>query len=41
MDQKKQEKRKFPKREELPCNHQADMDGRSDYGRDGETTHKG
>lgn len=30
----------FPKREKLPYSHQPDLDGRTDYGRDGETTHK-
>lgn len=32
-------KRPFPKREEQPYNHQPDLDGRTDYGRDQETTH--
>lgn len=41
MDKLKTNKRDFPKREEMPCTHQPDMDGRTDYGRDGETTHKG
>ena len=40
MDQPKPSKKPFPKREELPYGHQADQDGRSDYGRDGETTSK-
>jgi len=38
MDQPKPSKKPFPKREELPYGHQPDQDGRSDYGRDGETT---
>ena len=41
MDQSKPNKKTFPKREELPYSHQPDQDGRSDYGRDEETTHKG
>ncbi|ODA39667.1 hypothetical protein [Desulfosporosinus sp. BG] len=41
MDQPKPNKRPFPKREELPNSHQPDLDGRTDYGRDEETTHKG
>ena len=41
MDEPKPSKRPFPKREELPYSHQPDLDGRTDYGRDGETTHKG
>ena len=32
-------KKPFPKREELPMSHQADQDGRTDYGRDSETTY--
>ena len=38
MEQPKPSKKQFPKREELPYGHQPDQDGRSDYGRDGETT---
>lgn len=41
MEQPKTDKRPFPKREKLPFNHQPDQDGRTDYGRDGETTQKG
>jgi len=41
MDQPKPSKKPFPKREDLPYSHQADQDGRSDYGRDEETTSKG
>jgi hypothetical protein len=40
MDQSKLSKRPFPKREELPSSHQPDLDGRTDYGRDKETTSK-
>jgi len=40
MGQPKLSKRSFPKREELPNNHQPDLDGRTDYGRDKETTSK-
>lgn len=40
-DQSLQNKRKFPKREDLPNGHQADQDGRTDYGKDQETTYKG
>lgn len=39
MEQSQPNKRKFPKREDLPYSHQADQDGRTDYGRDGETTY--
>ncbi|WP_291299611.1 hypothetical protein [Desulfosporosinus sp. BICA1-9] len=40
MDQPKPSKKPFPKREELPnSSHQADQDGRTDYGRDGQTTY--
>jgi len=38
MEQPKSSKKPFPKREQLPYSHQPDQDGRSDYGRDGETT---
>lgn len=38
MDKPKASKKPFPKREKLPSSHQADQDGRTDYGRDGETT---
>lgn len=43
MDQNKsnQNKRRFPKRENLPYTHQPDQDGRTDYGKDQETTYKG
>lgn len=41
MDQPKPSKRPFPNREKLPYSHQPDQDGRTDYGRDGETTQKG
>ena len=41
MAQPKPSKRPFPKREDLPYSHQPDLDGRTDYGRDKETTHKG
>jgi len=39
QDQSQENKRRFPKREDLPYSHQADQDGRTDYGRDGETTY--
>ncbi|EHQ87528.1 hypothetical protein [Desulfosporosinus youngiae] len=39
MNQPKQAKKPFPKREDLPFNHQADQDGRTDYGRDGQITY--
>jgi len=39
MDQPKPSKKPFPKREDLPYSHEPDQDGRSDYGRDGETTY--
>ncbi|WP_282432977.1 hypothetical protein [Desulfosporosinus sp. Sb-LF] len=41
MEPREPSKRPFPKREVMPCNHQADQDGRTDYGRDKETTYKG
>ena len=39
MNQPKSSKKPFPRREETLCSHQADQDGRTDYGRDGETTY--
>ncbi|WP_282432657.1 hypothetical protein [Desulfosporosinus sp. HMP52] len=41
QDQSHQNKRRFPKREDLPYSHQPDQDGRTDYGKDQETTYKG
>lgn len=41
MAQPEPSKRPFPKREELPYSHQPDQDGRTDYGKDKETTSKG
>lgn len=39
-DQPKPKKPPFPKREELPCGgHSPDQDGRTDYGKDKETTY--
>ncbi|WP_282432800.1 hypothetical protein [Desulfosporosinus sp. FKB] len=38
QDQFKAKKQPFPKREVLPCGHSADQDGRTDYGKDKETT---
>jgi hypothetical protein len=37
-DQQITHKRPFPKREELPYGHSPDQDGRTDYGKDKETT---
>lgn len=31
---------RFPQRESYPGGHQADLDGKTSYGRDGETTYK-
>lgn len=36
----KQVKKPFPNRESLPGNHQPDDDGRTSYGRDGESISK-
>lgn len=41
MDHPESIKKPFPKREQIPCNHQPDQDGRTDYGKDKETTYKG
>ncbi|SDI60164.1 hypothetical protein [Desulfosporosinus hippei] len=41
QDQSFKNKRKIPKREDLPYSHQPDQDGRTDYGKDQETTYKG
>ena len=41
MNDQPKTKRKFPHREEIPCDHRPDQDGRTDYGKDQETTHKG
>ncbi|MDQ7092690.1 hypothetical protein REC12_03730 [Desulfosporosinus sp. PR] len=38
-NQTKPQKRPFPKREELPYEHLPDQDGRTDYGKDKETTY--
>ncbi|AFM39651.1 hypothetical protein Desaci_0589 [Desulfosporosinus acidiphilus SJ4] len=39
QDQPSTKKRPFPKRETLPGGHSPDQDGRTDYGKDKETTY--
>lgn len=39
MNTERTKKKPFPKRESIPGTHQPDSDGRTDYGRDGETTY--